>query len=130
LAIVWAILLLRPYLERKRFTIRTDQVALKWFLSLKDPSGRLARWRLRLAEFEFSIQYRPGIKNSLADGCSWVTSQGGDTNKCDDSIPTFIMETDKKYYEFDEDGYTVNAADNHPITPPEAITLKEVFDAQ
>jgi hypothetical protein len=73
---VWAILMLRPYLERKGFTMRTDQVALKWLLSLKDPSGRLARWRLRLAEFEFSIQYRPGIKNSPADGCSRVTLQG------------------------------------------------------
>ena len=130
LAMVWAILLLRPYLERKRFTIRTDEVALKWLLSLKDPSGRLARWRLRLAEFEFSIQYRPGIKNSLADGCSRVTSQGGDTNKCDDAIPTFIMETDETEYEYDEDCYTIHTGDNHAITFPEAITLEDIFDAQ
>jgi RNase H-like domain found in reverse transcriptase len=130
LDMVWAILLLRPYLERKRFTIRTDQVALKWLLYLNDPSGRLARWRLRLAEFEFSIQYGPGIKNSLADGCSRVTSQGVDTNKCDDAIPPFIMETDEMDYESDEDCYTVNAADNHSRTTPEAITLEAVFDAQ
>jgi hypothetical protein len=57
LAMVWAIILLRSYLERTRFTIRTDKVALKWLLSLKDPSGRLARWRLRLAEYELTIQY-------------------------------------------------------------------------
>jgi RNase H-like domain found in reverse transcriptase len=43
LAMVWAILLLRPNLERKRFTIRTDQLALKWILSLKDPFRPLAR---------------------------------------------------------------------------------------
>jgi hypothetical protein len=40
------------------------------------------------------------------------------------------MKTDGPEYEYDEDCYTVNTADNHPITPPEAITLEEVFDAQ
>jgi RNase H-like domain found in reverse transcriptase/Reverse transcriptase (RNA-dependent DNA polymerase)/Retroviral aspartyl protease len=78
LAVVWAILLLRPYLEGTSFTVRSDQVALKWLLSFKDPSGRLARWRLRLAEFDFTIQYRPGIKNNLADGCSRLKSKGSD----------------------------------------------------
>jgi RNase H-like domain found in reverse transcriptase len=39
LAVVWATLLLRPYLEATSFTIRLDQVALKWLLSFKDPSG-------------------------------------------------------------------------------------------
>jgi hypothetical protein len=87
----------------------------------------LALWRLRLAKFEFSIQYRPGIKISLADGCSRVTSQGGDANECDDAISTFEVETDELDYEYDEDCYTVNTADNHPITPPEAITLEDVL---
>jgi RNase H-like domain found in reverse transcriptase len=87
LAVVWAILHLRPYLEGTIFTVRSDQVALRWLLSLKDPSGRLARWRLRLAEFDFEIQYRPAIKNSVADGCSRVPTTGGDPNTIDEDIP-------------------------------------------
>jgi hypothetical protein len=75
----------------------------------------------------FSIQYRPGIKNSLADACSRVTSQWGDANECDDATPTFIMETDEMEYEYDEGCYTVNTANNHPITLPKAIDLEEVF---
>jgi RNase H-like domain found in reverse transcriptase len=56
LAVVWAILHLRPYLEWTRFTVRSDQVALRWLLSLKHPSVWLEQWRLRLAEFYFEIQ--------------------------------------------------------------------------
>ncbi len=50
LAIVWAILRLRPYLERTRFKIRTDHHALKWALFVAMAEGRLAKWRLRLGE--------------------------------------------------------------------------------
>jgi hypothetical protein len=91
LAVVWAILHLRPYLERTRFTVSSDQVALRWLLYLKDLSGRLARWRLRLAEFDFEIQYRPGIENSVADGCSRVPTTGGDMADVDDDIPCFVV---------------------------------------
>jgi RNase H-like domain found in reverse transcriptase/Reverse transcriptase (RNA-dependent DNA polymerase) len=48
LAIVWAILHLRPYLEQQNFTIRTDHHSLRWVLNLSDAQGRLELWRLRL----------------------------------------------------------------------------------
>jgi hypothetical protein len=43
LAIVWAILHLRPYLKQQKFTIRTDHHSLRWVLDLSDAQGRLAR---------------------------------------------------------------------------------------
>lgn len=52
LAIIWAVQTLRPYLERTRFTINSDHHALKWLMNIKEATGRLARWRLRLAEFD------------------------------------------------------------------------------
>jgi hypothetical protein len=52
---------------------------------------RLARWRLRLAEFDFGIKYRPGIKNSVADGCSRVPTTGGDMADLDNYIPCFMV---------------------------------------
>ena len=70
LAIVWAVLQLRPYLEGKRFVIRTDHHALRWVLSLADAQGRLARWRLRLLEFDFEVQYSPGKAHYAADTLS------------------------------------------------------------
>ena len=70
LAVVWGVLILRPYLLGTQFTVRTDQHALRWLLNLTNVSGRLARWRLRLAEYEFEVEYRPGVKHQLADGMS------------------------------------------------------------
>jgi hypothetical protein len=67
LAIVWAVMQLRPYLEGKHFVIRTDHNSLRWVLNLSDAHGRLARWRLRLLEFDFEVQYAPGKEHHGAD---------------------------------------------------------------
>lgn len=57
-AIAWAVLLLRPYLEGIRFTIRTYQDSLQWILNLSDATGMLASWQPRLSEFDFKIVHR------------------------------------------------------------------------
>jgi len=60
LVVVWASLLLRPYVEGTRFMVRTDHAALKWMLHMDGSHGRLALWRLRLAEFDYVVHTRPG----------------------------------------------------------------------
>ena len=59
-AVVWAITSLRPYIEGTHFTVRTDHDVLQWVMTLTDYSIRLTRWRLCLAEFDCTIEYRPG----------------------------------------------------------------------
>ena len=76
LAIEWAIHTLRLYLERERFTVNTDHHSLRWLMNLFDASGRLARWRLHLAEHDFDVTYVKGIKNCLADALSRIPSAG------------------------------------------------------
>lgn len=60
LAIVWAMLLLRPYLEGVHFTLRTDHDALTWLMGLTIATGKLARWRLPCARARLLRDSPPG----------------------------------------------------------------------
>jgi len=60
LAVVWASLKLRPYLEGDRLLVRTDHDCLRWILNIEGSGNpRLARWRVRLSELEFDVAYKP-----------------------------------------------------------------------
>ena len=87
---VWAVTTLRTYIEGETVTIRTDRTALRWLMTLKDSSGRLIRWRLRISEFDFTIQYRSGIVHHVPDALSRIISPQGDVDRpVNDEIPTF-----------------------------------------
>ncbi|CAC5421923.1 unnamed protein product [Mytilus coruscus] len=60
----------RQYLLGRKFCVRTDHQALIWLFSLKEPKGRVARWLEILSPFNFSVEYRPGIKHGNADAMS------------------------------------------------------------
>jgi RNase H-like domain found in reverse transcriptase len=67
---VWAIFHLRPYLEQQKFIISTDHHSLRCVLNLSDAQGRLARWRLRLLQFDYEVHYHPGALHHGADKMS------------------------------------------------------------
>lgn len=70
LAVLFAIEKFRPYVEGTRFTVITDHYSLKWLNSIKDPVGRIARWAVRLQQYDFEIRHRKGKDNVVPDALS------------------------------------------------------------
>lgn len=92
-AIVLSVLVIWPYLVSRRFTIRTDRDSLKIIFSLADATGRLARWRLRLSEFDVDVRHRAGIKHQAADVHSRLTNTEKDQASIKDNSPIAVLET-------------------------------------
>ena len=67
LAIVWGIDKFLCFLRGRRFTVITDHRSLSWLLTAPLTKGRLTTWTYRLREHDFSIVYRRGADNQVAD---------------------------------------------------------------
>ncbi|XP_077551039.1 uncharacterized protein LOC144164389 [Haemaphysalis longicornis] len=70
LAIVFALKKFDMFLDGACFTIQTDHQALSWLQRLQNPAGRLARWALALQRYDYSIDYKKGTTNTVADALS------------------------------------------------------------
>lgn len=64
LVFVWAITKVWPYLYQWPFRIISDHHSFCWLANLKNPSGCLIRYSLRLQELDLTILYRSGQKHA------------------------------------------------------------------
>ncbi len=87
------------YLYGRVFKVLTDHKSLVWLMSGKHNNRRVHGWALKLAEFQFTVEYRSGSTNVVADDlsrCHGVCDardtslpdeEGGDVGQ-----PTFVEE--------------------------------------
>ena len=64
----------RDILQGAKFIWITDHKGLIHLLKQKDLSGRQARWMEKISEFNFEVEYAPGVENVLADALSRMYS--------------------------------------------------------
>ena len=135
LAVVWALTILRPYLERTRFEVHTDHQPLVWLLSLPDniTNARLMRWRLRLSEFDFKPVYKKGTSNNIADALSRLQTPGETPFYESEDIPCFLVQEEASPYieddTWDHPCYHALAIEtDEPIY--ESITIDELVREQ
>jgi len=74
LAVVKAVERFHLYLYGLSFTIVTDYHALVFAINKANLNPRIARWTLRLQNYNFKIQHRAGTKMSHVDALSRVSS--------------------------------------------------------
>lgn len=118
LAVLVALEHWRCYIDNgRKFIVYTDHSALKWFLNLNNPTGRLARWGVRLSAFNFEMKHRRGSDNVIPDALSRacpitaIDTSPKTTNTKDEwylnifhgcqnsavSFPNYIIKNDKLY---------------------------------
>lgn len=112
LAIVDSCKHFKPYLWGHQFQIECDHRPLQWLFSLKDPSSRLYRWKVKLEEFDFDIKYIKGKTNFVADALSRVEIN---INHETESIIPNVVDTDYQANVDDVDKNTVHSNQEDPI---------------
>ena len=70
LAVIAAMQHFRHYLLGNKVVLRTDHHSLKWLNTFKRPEGIMACWIETLAEFDYTIEHRPGRLHCNASGVS------------------------------------------------------------
>ena len=71
-AVIHALKTWRHYLYGNHFVVTTDHESLKYFCDQLDLKGRKARWADLIQDFDFSVRYRKGSMNTVADALSRI----------------------------------------------------------
>ena len=74
-ALTWAFSKFRHYIHGYHFNIYTDHEALEWLAQARHKNAKLERWALRLQEFDFTVHYKKGSENVVADCLSRLRPQ-------------------------------------------------------
>ncbi|KAK3100422.1 hypothetical protein FSP39_019732 [Pinctada imbricata] len=97
LAVIVALKNFHCYLYGQEILIRTDNAAVSWMKSLKNPTGQVARWLEQLGTYNIVVTHRPGYQHRNADAlsrnpCKACKHQNDIKNKDDEEQKTSCKE--------------------------------------
>lgn len=72
LAVIHSLEAFRCYIEGKRTKVVTDHASLVWLMKIPQPQGRLARWILRISQFNVELIHRKGKDMVVPDTLSRI----------------------------------------------------------
>jgi hypothetical protein len=72
LAVIWAVKHFHAYIYGQRFKLITDHSALKHLFNTTTPTGRTARWIMKLQIYDFETIHRAGKRHSNVDSLSRI----------------------------------------------------------
>ena len=104
----------RAYIEGTPFKIVTDHASLKWLMTQKDLSGRLARWSLKLQAYDFTIEHRKGSANVVPDALSRMHAE-----QITISISTFGIDLNSEEFKSEEYTNQKNTVQNNKDVLPD-----------
>lgn len=91
-AMVWSVLLLRPYLEGLRCTIRKNHKWFWWILNLTNASTWLVRWRFRLKEFNFDVVHWGSDKHQGSGELTRLPTDGITKTQLEEGHPVMAID--------------------------------------
>ena len=99
----------RYFLQDKKFLLRTDHEALKYFKTMEHPRGMIARYLRTLGEFQFDPIFRKGSQHSNADQLSRLVNAPSPTPKDEELLDEkmFAIHTPQ------DDSHQENTQQNH-----------------
>lgn len=92
LAIVMAVHHWKYYLLGCHFIILTDQQSIKYFADQKLSTLLQQKWSTKLLGFDYSIKYRKGTENGVADALSRMYEKEGELNAITIIKPKWLQE--------------------------------------
>lgn len=117
-ALLFSLEKFRPYVEGTHFKEITDHYSLLWLRGLKEPTGKLARWAIKLQQYSFDMEHRKGKLHVVPDALSrsfptvsaiavdmenldpWYKKMQKDVNKEPQKYPGWKLENNVLYKYF------------------------------
>ena len=120
----------RHYLLGQNFLLRTDHGSLRWIFDFKDPRGQVARWLEVLAQYDFDIEHRPGVKHQNADSLSRKDFEQTNCDHAREDSETCLdcIETSREWEQFlQEVDDVVDLGQSVPNTHVREVTMTEHY---